>query len=253
MKKLLASILLVLMLMFTLPTQADSGVSCPYVAVFTSAQFADQWEDVGKIDYMVKYHHWSDLPGFIEEASANAKAEHRPLVLDLDVHGVYEGTGFAVWTGERYPMLSLNTDGSIDVIFIDKRYEIASMGYIYTMLDTKLKDRKHTTVLLEACFPGNSYHTIRGNDTSTGAYSYNYKHYPNIPIYCIGSGFSNPDISMYLQYIHNDRKYWIDIRDYEEREPVLANEVEPFEDIPEYSTSTLDLYFYTWDARHNLK
>ena len=235
MKKFLIScIVSILALTTPAPSFAMEGMGNTYVAAFTSVEFEDQWSGSCEPDFKFVYHSWGDFPKFIEKAKE--KAGNRPLVIDIDVHG--DEDGFYVYSP---CIVTYESDDFPDETFIYGYYEKASMGYIYQVLESKLRHRKNTTVLIEACFAGNAYHTIRGNKEES-SYIKNYPYYPDIPIYCVGSGFANPDISMMLQTKYHINNYYKDIRDYEEEYP-LPRET----DIPGFpahlTCSTLDLLF----------
>lgn len=230
MKKFLTMFLIAVAMLTGSPNLAMEGLPNYYVAAFTSPEFTSQWEDEFKPDMKYIYHSWGDLPDFIDKAKKEAGT--RPLLLDLDVHGAE--SGFYVLTNQFYIYKGTKARFKFKDLskqMIVRNYERASMGYIYNVLDKKIGPLSRTTVLIEACFPGNAYHTINNNDLNTNErYVQNHSQYPMMPIYCIGSGFSNPDITMMFQFKHNIRRFWHDIREYGARPPFFPElEVYGFE------------------------
>lgn len=238
MKKFLISVLCSILVFIGSPSFAMQGLpSSDYVAVFTGEEFNDEWVDKYEPDFKFIYHSWSEFPRFVQEAVRRAGTRH--LVIDIDCHGNTEG--YYVNTGRVRLHWEVNSGffPSIEPI-----YEQASAGYIYSILESNIKNKKNTTVLLEACYAGNAYHTIRHNMKGAGKYMINYPWHPDIPVFCIGCAATNPDISMFFQYLSGDHWCWIDIRDYESKRPVLEPEVEVYEYLPHVSCTTLALMLF---------
>lgn len=196
MQKFILSLLLSIVVAVA-PAFAMQGIpQSNYVAVFTSEEWSETWSDKYEPDMKYVYRSWDDLPVFIEMALK--RSQGKTLVLDIDVHG---------------------NDHGLALEDRNNHYLRASVGYLYTCLEKKLRG-KDCIVLLEACYPGNAYYkTIRGNKHEEGDHLDNYPNYPDIPVYCVGSGFSNIDKTMFLQFKHNFRLWWEDIRDYEGNTP----------------------------------
>ncbi len=223
MKKFLASILICISLVICIPERLrNADLPDTYVAVFTSEEFVSEWADYSP-DLKYVYKSWSDFPKFLDRAKKNAG--HKKLVIDLDIHGGFDGF-YVSFKTIKTVKIDLFNNTCLYIPFETYDYERASMGYIYTELEKRFKNRKNLTVLCEACYPGNNYYTIRKNykDIYSNEFdSVNYSYYPDIPIYCLGSGVQNPDITMYLQYRYNLRKWWEDIRKYETAIPLVLD------------------------------
>lgn len=225
-KRLIIGLMLCLQFMIGTPMQAMQGVPNYYVAVFTSKDLAWLWEDKYTPDYRHIPASWKEFPQFLENAKILAKG--RPILLELDFHGSNDPKYFSILSkvDERgFP-----------------RYQHASMGYIVKNIVVHLKGQKFL-VLLESCYAGTAYTTIRGNNHIEGKdFMDNYPYTPYFPIYGTGDNFVNYDISMFMQFKHNIRLWFEDLRKYEKTPPRPA---EPpaagYEELPFISNTVLQI------------
>lgn len=180
-----------------------------YVAVFTSFEFTSDWRGKYQPDFKFIYNSWSDFPYFLDEAVK--RAEGKKLIVDIDCHG---------YTDSKH-----NNDGFYIFNLDTGKDEVASMGYVSKRIDEKLANRPNTIVLTEACYSGNVYYSTIRNNKSQGVYIENYNQIPKVPIYGVGSGFTNMYMTMFFQVKHNFHLWYYDLRCYEKFTP---NNPEPW-------------------------
>jgi hypothetical protein len=225
MSKFLAILFFLLLPIVTCnPGIATQGVEEYYFAVYSSKDLLDVWLiDKYYPDLLYQSDSWTNFGKFLTLARKCSK--NKPLLIDLDVHG---------------------NDGGLALKAEDRKIKsLASFGYVITEIEKVLKGKKFV-LLVESCYAGNAYkNTIRNNNPEfliglkqgIEAFMTDYKKVPYFPIYGTGSGYSNVGNTMFLQYRYRYRKYWVDLRVYENM-PAAEHESE---DDSGWSKTTKDI------------
>lgn len=174
----------------------------PYIAMIVTRNL--RWMLHQKEKYQFDYEcaplEWDQLPAELDQIVS--KAGTRPIVLDLYVHGNDAGLYLVEQTGTIYQS--------------EEHSDRASFGWVANLIKQKFAGH-HFMVMTEACYSGRAYkNTIRGG-TMQSPYD-NIEDCPGVPsfpIFGTGDSFSAVGPIMYLQWKHNFRRFWVDLREYD--------------------------------------
>lgn len=197
MKKILVSIALSLCLLVPAFSNNTTIVSNePYVAVFASSDFPkSDWDEPYTPDKILYAKDWCELELFL--MSVKNHASGRPILLDLQVHGL-----------ER---LALKDEK------LKEGYSEADFGYVVEEI-SKILGEDNIIVICEACFSGYVYkNTIRDNPDRKGSHTHSgdFNRIPAFPIYGVGDRIESVNNIQYMQYYHKVFYRFMDLREYE--------------------------------------
>lgn len=187
--------LLTLLAFFTLSTSGLAQDDQPYLAVFCSTGFYNQFWKKYQPDAYHETHRWDTLDDFV--IYVKKQAGSRRILFDIDCHGMPD-TGLLC-------LVKVNPDNS------EQLYQ-ASFGYIVNQLN-KLNP-KNLTVLTEACYAG--YVFTRSLKPKQNTYTETVtveqaKKFPTYPIYGVGK-VNNYGNFIYHQYKLNLNIEFNDLR-----------------------------------------
>lgn len=193
-------IVLIVCLLLSLPAIALTK-DTSYLAVFSSLDFSPRdWEDIHP-DLEVHAPSWGAcFDGFLQAVKKQGHGRH--IVIDIQCHG--------------WDTLALY-QGAVEDTKGDRRfYSEASMGYVVNHIEKALAG-EDIEVCCEACFAGRVYKvSIRGNKPNKiPELAENCNHIPPFPVYGISEDVENYNNFIYLQYAHNMRYNFQDLRTYE--------------------------------------
>lgn len=232
MKHLLALFLVFFLLVPPAVALKETGT---FVAVICSHDLMIHWNGTFPTDYLISPNTWDELDAVLDDIII--KAHGQPIFLDYMVHG--DETGLQIrWSHD-------GREGTVDN---------ATMGYVLNHTWQHLRNRR-AMICFESCYAGRAYkNTIRGwhsNDPEENVEDY--QGVPSFPVYGTGDDHDVIGQPMYLQYVHRVRRWWVDLRVYDNEgigKPLSPKQMEivvtPDLGGP-YQQTTLDMFrFVMW-------
>lgn len=179
-----------------------------YIAVIASHDLSVHWSDEFpqfKRDYYIEPNDFNELGPVLDDIVKQAAG--KPIYLDFEVHG--DDSGLQIRWDDHHGISDAN------------------MGYIVHQIEKHCAG-KLSLVTFESCYAGRAYkNTIRGVKPDGKERIYNYPTVPSFAIYGTGDNHGVIGQPMYLQHMHGERNWWVDLRDYDQlgkNKPLHAKE-----------------------------
>lgn len=200
----------------------------PYVAVICSHDLLGHWDFAGMpTDYLISPNNWDELDAVLWDIGKRSQGQ--PIFLDYMVHGDESG-------------LQMRWDDQMVY------YDDASVGYVLNHTAKMLQGRS-VVICFESCYSGRAYkYTVRGGHKHRAQDNVeDFAGVPLFPVYGTGDDHSTVGQPMYLQYLHNFRSWWVDLRVYDplgQNKPCSPKQPEdrPGPDGTPWQKTTIEIY-----------